>query len=122
MKTHFKNLILRRQSSVSLVVLSMIQFLILPGAAQAMEITGPNGVLCQVAAYMFWILIALSSIMVLWGAFMYLTAGGEAEKVSKAHKTLAYAAAGIIVAMIAKAFPSVIAGIVGATIDSGSTC
>ncbi|MDP2598448.1 MAG: hypothetical protein Q8P49_01310 [Candidatus Liptonbacteria bacterium] len=73
-------------------------------------------ILCPIAAAMFWILISVSTIMVLYAAFMYVTARGEPEKVSKAHKTIAYSAVAIVVALIAKAFPSIIASILGQTL------
>ncbi len=79
-------------------------------------------ILCKVGTYMFWILIALSTVMVLAAAFMYLTAGENAEKVGKAHKTIAYAAVAIIVALLAKGFPALIAGVIGGTLPPGSTC
>jgi len=70
-------------------------------------------ILCPIAAAMFWVLIAISSIMVLVAAYMYVTAGGDSEKVSKAHKTILYAAIGVAAALLAKAFPVVIASIFG---------
>jgi hypothetical protein len=70
-----------------------------------------NRVLCPIAAAMFWILLAVSVIMVLIGAWMYLTAGGDAEKVKKAHMTLTYAATGVVVAFLAGTFPAIIASI-----------
>jgi|SRR3989344_5973734 len=77
-------------------------------------------VLCPIAAAMFWILLAVSVIMVLVGAFMYLTAGGDAEKVKKAHLTLTYAATGVVVAFLASTFPAIIASIFSRGFFSGS--
>lgn len=86
-------------------------------AYAVLSITDPKDIsskiLCPIAAAMFWILIALSSIMVIWAAFLYLTAAGESEKVSKAHKTLAYAAVAVVVALLAKGFPVIVASLVG---------
>lgn len=70
-------------------------------------------ILCPIAAAMFWVLIALSTVMVLVAAYMYVTANGDPEKVGKAHKTIGYAAAGVVVALIARVFPIVIASIFG---------
>ena len=92
-----------------------------PPAFAAITLNDPRDIntkiLCPIAAYMFWTLIGVSTIMVLVAAFTYLTAGGEAEKVGKAHKTLLYAAAGIIVALIAKGFPAVIGSLVGESVS-----
>lgn len=70
-------------------------------------------ILCPIAIAMFWILLTLSTIMVLYGGFLYLTGGTIPERVSKAHKTLIYAAVGIVVALIAGALPTVIANLFG---------
>lgn len=91
-------------------------------AAININITGPTGVLCTIATDMFWILITLSTIMVLYAAFIYMTAGENSQNVSKAHKIIAYAAVGIIVALLAKNFPVIISSIVGGTLPAGSTC
>lgn len=113
---------MRKLHSTFYILLST--FLSNPVAYAGLEdkIIGPSGVLCQIATQMFWILVALSSIMVIYAAFLYVTGSGEAEKVSKAHKTLFYAAIAIAVSLLAKGFPSVIATIVGETLSSGSTC
>ncbi len=76
-------------------------------------------ILCPIAVAMFYILMALSVIMIIYAGFLYVTGGDNAERVSSAHKTLAYAAAGIIVAILAKSVPSIVASIVGASSVSG---
>lgn len=90
-------------------------------AATTLNIQQPQDIgtqiLCPIAAAMFWVLISVATIMVLWAAFIYVTARGEAEKVTKAHKTIAYSAVAIIVALVAKAFPSIIASILGQTVS-----
>lgn len=69
--------------------------------------------ICSIAGYMFDILIAVSSVMVLVAAYLYLTAGGDAEKTGKAHKTITYAALGIVVALLAKNFPLIVGSVFG---------
>jgi len=66
-------------------------------------------ILCPIASIMFNVLITLSVIMVLYAAYMYVTGGDNAEKIKTAHKTIAYAAVGVIVALIARVFPLIIA-------------
>jgi hypothetical protein len=68
--------------------------------------------------WMFDILLTLSVIMVMWAAYVYLTAGDDTEKVHKATKTLTYAAVAILVALLAKGFPNIIASIFNQ--DAGS--
>jgi len=61
--------------------------------------------------WMFWVLMAVSVIMVMWAAYTYLTAGDDTEQVHRATKTLTYAAVAILVALIAKGFPYLVATI-----------
>jgi uncharacterized membrane protein len=63
---------------------------------------------------MFMILMVVGTIMVLVAAYLYLTAGGDSEKVSKATKTITYAAVAIIVAILARSFPVIVGAVVGA--------
>lgn len=51
--------------------------------------------------------------MFLVGAYFYLTSGGNSEKVERANKTLLYAVAGIAVALVAKAFPTLVSRLFG---------
>jgi hypothetical protein len=117
-----KNLIAKVGGLRTFVVLVAQAAYILPVYAEGVDISSPGkvvGVICNVASAMFWILIALSTVMVLYGAFVYLTAGADAEKVKTAHKTITYAAVGIVVALLAKGFPSIVASIVGGNISGG---
>lgn len=77
---------------------------------------------CQVLNWMFWGLIVLSIIMFLVGGYTYATSGGEPEKVGKANKTLLYAAIAIVVSLLAKALPVMIATIFGAGSSVGGVC
>jgi hypothetical protein len=72
-------------------------------------------VLCPVFNALFWILMVVSMLMVLWAAFKYMKAMGDAEDVLIATKTITYAAVGIIVALCAKALPIVVGSIFGIT-------
>jgi hypothetical protein len=68
---------------------------------------------CPIIDIMFWVLISVSIIMVLWAAFLYVTAEGEAEKPSQARKMVLYAAIGIVIALLAKGVPSLVADLFG---------
>ncbi|OGZ53428.1 MAG: hypothetical protein A3B25_01890 [Candidatus Ryanbacteria bacterium RIFCSPLOWO2_01_FULL_48_26] len=79
-----------------------------------------KNLLCiRVFGWMFVFLIVISTIMALVGAYMYATSGGDSEKVSKATKTIAYAAIGIVVALAARGIPALIGELFG---ESGIGC
>ena len=56
-----------------------------------------NGIKTWVSA----LVAVLGVIMILWGAIVYMTAGGDEEKVGKAKKTIVYGIIGIAIALIA---------------------
>jgi hypothetical protein len=76
--------------------------------------------MCNVFGWMFYGLIVLSLIMIIIAAFNYTTAGGEAEKVSKANKMILYAAIGIAVALLAKGIPLIVANFISTGINGSS--
>jgi hypothetical protein len=49
--------------------------------------------------------------MVIWAAYLYLTARDDAEQVTEAKKALFYAALGIVAALLARGFPVLVASI-----------
>lgn len=107
-KTYFKKALI-----VSLGV--AIEFLV---ASPAYAITLRNATdfgyrLCDIFGAMFVVFIAISAIMGLIGAYLYLTSGGDAEKVTKAHKTLIYTVVGIAVALAARGIPSLVSTLFG---------
>lgn len=67
--------------------------------------------MCDVFRFMLNVLFILSVIMFLVGGYLYVTAGGGAENVSKATKTLVYAAVGIVVALVAASLPLLVGSI-----------
>lgn len=78
---------------------------------------------CPIISSMFWVLIIISIIMVLWAAYLYVTAGDDTEQVHKATKTITYAAVAIVVAFLAVGFPYVVASIFpSADISAMSSC
>jgi hypothetical protein len=83
------------------------------------------GLLCGVLRWIYAAAIIVGVIYILIAAYKYITAGGEAEKVSGAHKALTYAAIGIAVAILAYGVPVIIfnfvtAGGTGGTV--GTIC
>jgi hypothetical protein len=69
---------------------------------------------------MFWILISLSVIMIMWAAYLYVTAGDDTEKVKRATKTITYAAVAIVVALLAEGFPVLISSMFPNTTGASS--
>ena len=61
----------------------------------------------------FVILVALSGIMILIGAFNLLFAAGESEKISKGRNYIIYAAVGLAVGFLARAIPALVVFIGG---------
>jgi heme/copper-type cytochrome/quinol oxidase subunit 2 len=82
----------------------------LPGQSIT-NVSGLTAVICSFLAYFFWIVIIVSVIMVLYAAFVYVTAADDTEKTSKARRTLTYAAVGIAVALLATALPDIVGSI-----------
>jgi hypothetical protein len=66
----------------------------------------PTGVdllamIAQIANYLFWILLAISIVVIVYAGILFVTAAGNAEQVEKARGIILYAIVGIIVAMLA---------------------
>jgi hypothetical protein len=72
-----------------------------------------SGLFCGVLLWMFWGLIILGIAMVLIGGYTYATSGGDSEKVSRATKTLTYAAIALVVAIIARGVPLLVSSFIG---------
>jgi hypothetical protein len=54
------------------------------------------------------IIISISVIMILVGAFYFVTAGGDEDKVETAKKYILYAAVGLAIALLAKAIVEIV--------------
>ncbi len=119
LKTYCSRLILDHSWLAPAALFGALQFFAPIGYA-AININGPQDVnsqiLCPIAGYMFAILIGVCTIMILVAAFIYATAGGDEQKVGKATKTITYAAVGVVVALVAKAFPNIVASMLGQTV------
>lgn len=85
-------------------------------------VKGLVDLMCNIFGWMFYGLIALSVIMVVIAGFNYVTAGDNAEKVSKANKMILYAAVGIAVALLAKGIPLIVADFLGASKTNVAAC
>ncbi len=123
MKLSPRSLLIRLSSHKELTVFAAQLLLVasanaqsqLPGLAPTQVGNVPGFVtyvMCQIAYVMFLLLIPLSVVFVLIAAYEYLTSGGDENKVSDATKKITYAAVAITVALLAKAFPYVVANVI----------
>lgn len=81
--------------------------------------------MCNIIGWFVWFMIVISVIMVLVAAFDYITAGDDTEKTTRGRKRLTYAAIGIIIALLAFVFPTIISSLfsgVGLFTLNTSTC
>ncbi|MDI6591605.1 MAG: hypothetical protein QME61_01555 [Patescibacteria group bacterium] len=62
--------------------------------------------------WIFVVLISIAVLLVLYGAFLILAAGGNAERVGEGRKLIIFAAVGLAVAFLAKAIPAVVRAII----------
>ncbi len=70
---------------------------------------GVYAILDNIITIAFYILMLLAILFILWAAFNYLTAGGDAEKVEKAQRMLLYAVIAIVIGILARSIPWIIA-------------
>ena len=63
--------------------------------------------------FIFWIGLAIVPLMIIIGGIMFLTAGGEPSKVSKAKNLLLWSAVGFAVLLSARAISSIIETVIG---------
>jgi len=76
----------------------------LPEHIELLEMIG------KVALWLFWILLAISIVMIVYAGILFVTASGNPEQVEKARHIILYAAIGIIVAMAAYAIRTFLLG------------
>jgi hypothetical protein len=86
----------------------------LPSPTGYYSVGGFLGLITRALNYAFTFLLALAVIFVLYAAFIYLTAGGDAEKVSRANRIILYAAIAIAIAVLARAVPILVTNFLGA--------
>ncbi len=74
---------------------------------------GILGVMNTIIDWLFTALMVFAVIMIIYAAFSYLTAGGDEEKISKAHKTIVYAVVAIAVAFLSRGISFVVQQLLG---------
>ena len=97
------------------IVFALLPVLAPYAFAQQVEVNSvadiKSKVLCPIVTVMFWAFMIVAVIMGIWSAFLYLTSGGDSEKVKTATKSLTYAAIAIVVAILANSFPLIVGSI-----------
>ncbi len=68
----------------------------------------------NITTWAFVILMAISSLMIIWGAVLFTTSSGDPDKTGRARQLIIYAAVGIVVALFAQAVPLIVKFVVGA--------
>lgn len=71
------------------------------GDAPVTNLTGLMAVINKASQWMFGILMALSVVMILYSAFLYMFSGGSDDKIKKAKDTLTYAIIAVAIAVLA---------------------
>ncbi len=61
-----------------------------------------------VTDWVFYILMLAVMVVILMGGFMFLTAGGSSEKVTKAGKLIGFAIVGLLIGLLAKIIPTIV--------------
>lgn len=90
------------------------------GTYYCMYSTGDCGMCCllngiyNITDWVFVVLMAVSSLMIIWGAVLFTTSSGDPEKVGRARNLIIFAAVGIAVALFSRAVPPAVKMIIGA--------
>jgi hypothetical protein len=66
----------------------------------------------NITNWAFFIIVAFSVLMIIWGGVTFMQSQGEPEKTGKAKQMILYAAVGIIVAVLAKAVPGIVLSLI----------
>ena len=119
-----KHLLIHSTSSVSILRLSKgLIFVLFFGIiavsahyAMALEIPNPLGsgastipqLIDKIATWLLGIGSTIAVIIVIWAAFLFMTSGGNKERVTMARKTLLYAIIGLTVLLLATGVTSLI--------------
>ena len=67
-----------------------------------------EGVIRRLTNWIFGILILFSIVMIMWSAFLYMTAGGDPEKVKQANHNMLYVAIALAIALLAGSVPPLV--------------
>jgi len=100
-----------------LVSMGLLTVLLVPMLALAQEEPPAAGdlwvIIASVTNWFYGIFLALAVIMVIYAGVMFLTAGGDAEKITKARNALMYAVIGVVVALLARSIVPIAKALLG---------
>ena len=85
----------------------------LPEVQSLESLTGVSNWVIAITDWLFYFLILLTFVFILIAAYKYLTSSGDPEKVKGANQMLLYAAIAVVVGILAKTIPNLVASIVG---------
>jgi len=112
-KTIFALIAITFLISSPLLVSADLDQIPVPGPTQ----TSISGLLTKALQWIFNITIFLAAIFLVFAGIMYVTSGGDQDKVKKALNTLMYALIGVAVAVLAKSLIYIIGKMFGATLQ-----
>lgn len=78
-------------------------------------------VLSRVAGFLFSVAIPIVTIMILYGAFQLLTAGGSDDRVTKGRKTITWAVIGLVVVLVAGGIATLVESILTGAVVNGNS-
>jgi hypothetical protein len=67
-----------------------------------------------VTDWIFYILLAVTGVLVVWGGTTIAMAGGDAENMQKGKNYIMYAMMGLAVALLSRAIPAIVQNVLGA--------
>ena len=81
------------------------------------ETSDVNTLIDKILDFLIKIALVLTPIIVVYAGFLYITAGGNEEKIKRANKVLIWALIGLAIALIAKGVPALIKEFLGTNED-----
>jgi hypothetical protein len=81
-------------------------------------ITDVYGYITTIANWLFGILLAIAVIFILYSAFLYLTSGGDEEKVGKAKSYLVYAIIAVAIGLLARGIVALVQTFFGQSVQT----
>jgi hypothetical protein len=85
----------------------------IPGSRDDWGLVCMVGTIQYIVNWVFYIIMIIVMVMVLYGAFTFLTSSGDPTKTGKATKIITFAVIGMVVALLARAIPQAVKYITG---------
>ncbi len=70
-------------------------------------------VIVRIADFLAVVAIPLTTLMVIFAAYLYLTGGANPDQIKRAHKAIIWAVVGLIVVLVAKGLSELIQNVIG---------